>query len=97
MIRFKEGLNKWATLPCLSPTSGETLSTLPHNRSLISVSLTKLSAELSRVVKTPEVVKRLSVETDLVGSTPAEFARHVNTETERWRVLLKTIGVTLDE
>ncbi len=56
-----------------------------------------LSAELSRVVKTPEVVKRLSVETELVGSTSAEFARHVNTETERWRVLLKTIGVTLDE
>ncbi len=49
------------------------------------------------MVKTPEVVKRLSVETDLVGSTPAKFARHVNTETERWRVLLKTIGVTLDE
>lgn len=56
-----------------------------------------LSVELSRVVKSPEVVKRLSVETDLVGSTPAEFARHVNAETERWRVLLKTIGVTLDE
>ena len=93
---LKEGLNKWAT-PCLSPTSEETLSTPPHNRSLISVSLTKLSAELSRVVKTPEVVKRLSVKTDIVGSTPAEFARHVSTETERWRVLLKTIGVTLDE
>ena len=61
------------------------------------IRLSKRSAELSRVVKTPEVVKRLSVETDLVGSTPAEFARHVNTETERWRALLKTIGVTLDE
>ncbi len=49
------------------------------------------------MVKTPEVMKRLSVETDPVGSTPAEFARHVNAETERWRVLMKTIGVTLDE
>lgn len=56
-----------------------------------------LSAELAKVVKAPEVVKRLAMETHLIGSTPAEFARHVNTETERWRQLIKATGISLEE
>ncbi len=56
-----------------------------------------LSAEMAKVVKSPEVVKRLASETQLIGSTPAEFARHISTETERWRRLMKQSGITLAE
>ncbi len=56
-----------------------------------------LSSELAKVVKSPDVVKRLSHETQLIGSTPEQFARHVATETERWRKMIKEAGITLDE
>ena len=56
-----------------------------------------LSAELAKVVKVPEVVKRLQDETHLIGSTPAEFTRHINTETERWRKLIKQNNISLEE
>ncbi len=54
-----------------------------------------LSTELARVVKSADVVKRLESQTQLMGSTPEEFSRHINTETERWRRLMKESGITL--
>ena len=56
-----------------------------------------LSAEMAKAVKSPEVVKRLASETQLIGSTPEEFARHVVTETERWRKMTRESGITLDD
>jgi tripartite-type tricarboxylate transporter receptor subunit TctC len=56
-----------------------------------------LSAELAKVVKSPEVIKRLENETQLVGSTPAEFGRHIATETDRWRKMIKQSGIVLEE
>jgi hypothetical protein len=43
------------------------------------------------------VVKRLETQTQLLGSTPEEFGRHINTETERWRRLMKETGIRLAE
>jgi hypothetical protein len=43
------------------------------------------------------VVKRLASETQLIGSTPEEFARHVVTETERWSKMTRESGITLDD
>lgn len=59
--------------------------------------INQLSAEMAKVVKSPEVVKRLASQTQLIGSTPAEFARHISTETERWRRMMKQSGITLEE
>ncbi len=59
--------------------------------------INQLSAELAKVVKSPEVVKRLENETQLIGSTPAEFARHIATETDRWRKMIKQSGIVLEE
>ena len=56
-----------------------------------------LSAELAKVVKAPEVVKRLSNETQLIGSTPEFFGRHIAAETDRWRKMIKQSGITLEE
>ena len=56
-----------------------------------------LSSELTKVVKSPDVVKRLEAQTQLIGSTPEEFGRHINTETERWRKLMKETGIKLAE
>ncbi len=56
-----------------------------------------LSAELARGVKSPDIIKRLSDETHLVGSTPEQFGRHVGIETERWRKLMKETGIVLEE
>ncbi len=56
-----------------------------------------LSAEIGKAVKTPEVIKRLANETQLIGSTPEFFARHVATETVRWGKMIKEAGITLDD
>ncbi len=56
-----------------------------------------LSAELGKVVKHPDVVKRLEHETQLLGSSPAEFARHIAGETDRWGRMIKRGGIVLEE
>ncbi len=56
-----------------------------------------LSDEMGKVVKSPEVIQRLASQTQLIGSTPAEFARHISTETERWRRMMKQSGIKLKE
>jgi hypothetical protein len=48
-------------------------------------------------VKHPDVVKRLEHETQLIGSSPAEFARHITSETERWGRMIKRGGIVLEE
>ncbi len=54
-----------------------------------------LSANIAKGIKDPEVIKRLESQTQLIGSSPDEFARYMSTETERWRKLLKETGIEL--
>jgi tripartite-type tricarboxylate transporter receptor subunit TctC len=60
--------------------------------------VSRLNAELVKVAKSPENVKRLSAAGSLpVGSTPEEFRSVIVTEAARWAKLLKQIGLQLEE
>jgi tripartite-type tricarboxylate transporter receptor subunit TctC len=57
----------------------------------------KLYAVLMETMKTPEVVQRLSNGgVDVVTSAPGEFAKFVQTETDRWGKAVKEAGATAD-
>ena len=56
--------------------------------------INKLQAEAKRSLATPEVMRRMEIEgTDIVGSAPADFAREVKAEYEKWRELVKKTGM----
>jgi len=64
----------------------------PANTSLELIN--KLSTEVSLIVKSPEMNERLIKEgADPVGSTPTEFSRHLRSEIERWRKVIKAAGI----
>ena len=57
----------------------------------------KLYSVLMETMKTPEVVQRLSNGgVDVVTSAPGEFAKFVQSETERWGKAVKEAGATAD-
>ncbi len=50
--------------------------------------LAKLHAEVKRAMQTPEVARRMENESaEVIANTPAEFAREVRAEYEKWRDL----------
>ena len=54
----------------------------------------KLQAESRRALQAPEVARRMDVEgTDIVGSTPQQFAADVKAEFEKWRGLARKAGL----
>lgn len=54
----------------------------------------KLNAEVVAVLKSPDMFDRLSKEgADPVGNSPAEFARHIQAEIEKWRKVIKAAGI----
>jgi len=54
----------------------------------------RLSSEVVAILKGPEMNDRLSKEgADPVGNTPAEFARHIQTEIEKWRKVIRAAGI----
>ncbi|RPJ47595.1 MAG: tripartite tricarboxylate transporter substrate binding protein [Betaproteobacteria bacterium] len=56
--------------------------------------VTKLNAEVVAILKSPEMFDRLSKEgADPVGNSPAEFARHIQAEIEKWRKVIKAAGI----
>ncbi len=59
--------------------------------------INKLSAELIKITKSPEVAQRLGDETRLIGSTPEQFRKHVAVETERWRKVVQEAQIRFDE
>ena len=57
----------------------------------------KLSVELARIANLPETIDRLRADnSELVGSTPAQFKQFVTDEVPRWRKLVKDSGITVD-
>jgi tripartite-type tricarboxylate transporter receptor subunit TctC len=54
----------------------------------------KLSAEVARIVKLPEVTQRFQLDgAEAVGSTPKEFAAFLQTEMQKWRKVISDAGI----
>ncbi len=59
--------------------------------------INKLSAEINRILKLPDVVEKLTVQGfDPVQSTPESFGRHVKAETARFGKAVKESGARVD-
>jgi tripartite-type tricarboxylate transporter receptor subunit TctC len=55
--------------------------------------VTRLSAEVDRILKKPDVIERFrGLGAEPVGGTPADLARHIASETTKWREVVKTSG-----
>jgi tripartite-type tricarboxylate transporter receptor subunit TctC len=58
----------------------------------------KLSAEVARIVKTPDVSQRFQLDgAEPVGSTPKEFAAFLKTEMQKWSKVIKDAGIKPDQ
>lgn len=54
----------------------------------------KLQAETKRALHNPEVIKRMDSEgTDIIGNTPQVFAGEVKAEFDKWREVVKKLGL----
>jgi tripartite-type tricarboxylate transporter receptor subunit TctC len=57
----------------------------------------RLHAELAKIARQQDVRDRLTREgTDVIGSTPEEFAAHIKQETEKWAKIIKAAGIKVD-
>jgi tripartite-type tricarboxylate transporter receptor subunit TctC len=54
----------------------------------------RLSAEINKAMRTPEVAKGLAAEgAEAAPGSPSELAAHIRTETERWSNVIRTVGI----
>jgi hypothetical protein len=57
----------------------------------------KLSAEINRILKSPEVVERMTADGSVPqGSTPEEFAKFIAGEQKRWGQVVKAANIKPD-
>ncbi len=56
----------------------------------------KVAAELNKAVKSPDIVKRMGNDIQLIASTPAEFERYYMQEYERWKKLVKEANIQFE-
>jgi len=57
----------------------------------------RLSSLISDILRTPEMARRFAeVGAEPIGNTPEEMALWMKEDTERWRQVIKTGGVTID-
>jgi len=57
----------------------------------------KLQGEVSRIIKAPEITKRLlELGLDPVGGTPAELAKYQKSEITKWAKVVKDSGATVE-
>lgn len=57
----------------------------------------RLSSLISEILRTPEMARRFAeVGAEPIGNTPEEMALWMKEDTERWRQVIKTGGVTID-
>jgi tripartite-type tricarboxylate transporter receptor subunit TctC len=62
-----------------------------------AVVVQRLSGEIAKVVKSPEVIEKMAGDGGVaVGSTPEEFARYLVAEIARWRKVVKETGVRVE-
>jgi tripartite-type tricarboxylate transporter receptor subunit TctC len=54
----------------------------------------RLSSAIAEVLRSPDVRQRLAIDgSEAVGSTPAEFERHIRSEVERFRKVIREAGI----
>jgi tripartite-type tricarboxylate transporter receptor subunit TctC len=59
--------------------------------------VSRLSAEVDRILKKPEVIERFrALGAEPVGGTPADLGRFIAAETVKWREVVKTSGAKID-
>lgn len=59
--------------------------------------VTRLNAEINKVLKTPDVKKKLKEQgADVVGGTPAQFGVLIQTEIARWAPVIQASGAKVD-
>lgn len=59
--------------------------------------ITKLNAELLKILKRPDVRERLAADGGQpVGTTPEQFGSHIKAEIERWATVIKKAGVHIN-
>ncbi|MFZ4757904.1 MAG: Bug family tripartite tricarboxylate transporter substrate binding protein [Burkholderiaceae bacterium] len=57
----------------------------------------RLSVEVDRILKKPEVIERFrGLGAETVGGTPADLARHIAAETKKWKEVVKVSGAKVD-
>jgi len=60
--------------------------------------INRISVDLIKAAKSPDVVERLAKEANtVVASTPEEFQRQINSEVDRWRALVKKTGFKFED
>lgn len=58
----------------------------------------KLNAAMVEAMQAPDLVQRLAIDGSMpVGSTPAQFGEHINSEIGKWRKLVKDAGLVLQQ
>ena len=59
--------------------------------------MTKIVAEVLRIVRSPEVRERISGQGfDVVASTPEQFAAQIKAEVEKWGKVIRAAGIKAD-
>ncbi len=59
--------------------------------------ITKLNAELVKVIREPEVIKQLAKQgVEVVGNRPDEFSALIEKESPKWKKVVKDAGVRVD-
>lgn len=59
--------------------------------------INKLSAELARIAKLPDVADSLKADnSESVGSTPEQFRQFIAAEVPRWRKLVQDTGIKVE-
>lgn len=60
--------------------------------------INKLSAEVARIVKLPDVAQRFELDgAEGVGSTPAEFAAFLKAEMQKWGKVIRDAGIKAEQ
>jgi tripartite-type tricarboxylate transporter receptor subunit TctC len=93
-----------AQLPAVPPIasvlpgySAESWFVLVAPRGTPEAIVTRVSAEVDRILKKPEVIERFrGLGAEPVGGTPADLGRFVAEETKKWREVVKVSGAKID-
>ena len=57
----------------------------------------KINAEVNAILKLPDVVQKMNgLGFDLIGGTPADFARLIVAEADKWRPIVTRLNIKVD-